>query len=55
MAIIKNHERRELTALEKVEKEMRHHIRMEHIHHIVMGALGALAVGAFFTGRCLRR
>ena len=55
MALIKTPEQRELSALQKVEKEMQHHIRMEHIHHIIMGALGALAVAAFFTGRCMRR
>lgn len=55
MALIKTPEERELSAIQKVEKEMQHHIRMERIHHIIMGALGALAVGAFFAGRCMRR
>lgn len=55
MAIIKTPQQRELSALQKVEKEMQHHIRMERIHHCIMGALGAMAVGAFFLGRCLRR
>lgn len=54
MAIIKTPEERELSALQKVEKEMQHHIRMERIHHCIMGALGAMAVGAFFLGRSLR-
>jgi len=55
MAIIKTHEERELSAIQKVEKEMQRHIRMERLHHVIMGALGALAVGAFFAGRSLRR
>lgn len=54
MAIVKTPEERELTAIQKVEKEMQHHIKMERIHHIVMGALGALAVAAFFAGRACR-
>ena len=55
MALIKTSEERELAALQKVEKEMKQHIRREHVYHIIMGALGALAVAAFFTGRCTRR
>lgn len=55
MALIKTPQERELTALQKVEKEMKHHIHMKHVHHVIMGALGALAVAAFFTGRFLRR
>ncbi|MBD5345703.1 MAG: hypothetical protein HDR92_01045 [Bacteroides sp.] len=55
MALIKSTEARELAALQKVEKEMKQHIRREHVYHIVMGALGALAVAAYFAGRCIRR
>lgn len=41
MAIIKTPEERELSALQKVEKEMQHHMRMERIHHCIMGAPSA--------------
>lgn len=50
--ILPNAADRELTLLEKVEKEIRRHERRERIHQIIMGGLALLAVGMFFTGKC---
>lgn len=50
--IIPTAEEREVEMLEKVEKEIRRHEKRERIHHIIMGGLALLAVGAFFTGHC---
>ncbi|MCM1029459.1 MAG: hypothetical protein NC342_07630 [Pseudoflavonifractor sp.] len=54
MAIIKSAEQRELSALEKVEKEIRRHHKMERLQRFALCTLGLLAIGAFFTGRCLK-
>lgn len=55
MALIKTQEQREVEMLEKVVAMIQHHERKERLHHIIMGGLAALAVGAFFLGHCTKK
>lgn len=51
MALIKTDEQRELQELNEVEKRIEKRARRERIHHLLIGGLAVLAIGAYFLGR----